>query len=60
MKRVLFLLVFILSSHSIVNAQIKVQESFTNDLIIIGGIAAGGIINSVTNDGYDGLPNHML
>ena len=60
MKRILFLLVCILSSHFVVDAQIKVQEAFTNDLIIIGDIAAGGIINSITNEGYEGLPNHKL
>ena len=60
MKKILFLLVFVLSSHSIANAQIKIQESFTNDLIYIGGIEAGGIINSVTNKGYELLPAHKV
>lgn len=59
MKKILFLLAFILLSHFVVNAQIKVQESFTNDLINIGSIAAGGIINSVTNYG-NSIPNHRV
>ena len=58
MKR-LFLLAFMVMSACGVNAQIKVQESFTNDLIIIGNISAGTVANAL-GDGSTRFAEHRV
>ena len=60
MKKFLFSLVLILFSHSIVNAQIKVQQSFTNDLIIIGNISSGTALNMMGSANGPKLAEHRL
>lgn len=56
-KAILLLTVMIIASLSITaNAQIKVQKTFTNDLIIIGNITGGSAVNIIGAIG--GNPNH--
>ena len=57
--RKLFLLAFMAMSTFVANAQIKVQESFTNDLIIIGNISAGTVMNAL-GDGSTHLAEHRV
>lgn len=55
----LFLLVALATMAFTANAQIKIQQSFTNDLIIIGNISAGKFAN-VMGDGTTHIAEHKL
>lgn len=61
MKKLL-LLVAIATMAFTANAQIKIQESFTNDLIIIGNLSGGKAVNvmSAMNGSADRVAEHKL